>query len=771
MNDVNDKWVKLEESQNELLNMVRSFCEMVIQRKQAANISTYTPEPSRRYNYEDDDDDEEYSIPLNKMPQILLSIALVPISSIMEPKDSLIVGDEHLSTIPENECDLPLCDDFSPIPEGKSMTFSNPLFDANDDFTSSDDESLSDEDVLEDNVKIYSNPLFEFDDEYISSDVNPLFDELLEDIESKDSYVPLPLIDDESLSDEDVPEDNDIESKDSFVSKLDEPNLLVTPLSKHNEDECFDPGGDVDEIEFLLHRDPSTPKISVASILEGFTDEPPLEENDDLFDLESKENEWKKILYDAPIDDLMTEDKVFDPGIWEIIFSPTYVKLPFEDRHYLSLTYVIRIFLPYFTYPVESPFLLSSGSEDTIFDPGIPVFSLEPVVGRSTRVVSSDEASLGDQEDASKQERKIHDIDADEDITLENVHDHDIMFDVSDLAGEEVFVAEQGVPDNKKDDPAQVNTTIVSTAITILVSAATITEDEITLPQALAELKSAKPKTAASTRPKAKGLVIHEEEQATTPTMSSQQPSQVKVQDKGKGILVEEPVKSIKKKDQIRLDEELAFKLQAEKEEEERLAREKVEANVALIDEWNDIQAKIEGDQLIDERLQAREQEELTIKERAKLFQQLLEKRRKFFAAKRAEEKRNKPPTRAQQRSIMCTYLKNMVGWKPKDLKSKSFTNIQELFDKAFKRVNTFVDFRTELVEGSEVRTEGSETREESSSKRAGDELEQENAKKQKVDDDQEATKMKELMKIVPNEEEVAVDAMPLATKPPSIID
>ncbi|GKE25597.1 hypothetical protein Tco_1440981 [Tanacetum coccineum] len=110
------------------------------------------------------------------------------------------------------------------------MTFSNPLFDSNDDFTSIDDESLSDKDVPKDNVKIYSNLLFEFDDEYISSDVNPLFDEVLEDIESEDSY----------------------------VSKLDEPDLLVTPLSKLNEDECFDPGGDVDEIEILLHRDPST---------------------------------------------------------------------------------------------------------------------------------------------------------------------------------------------------------------------------------------------------------------------------------------------------------------------------------------------------------------------------------------------------------------------------------------------------------------------------------------------------------------------------------
>ncbi|GJV95988.1 hypothetical protein Tco_1547565 [Tanacetum coccineum] len=308
---------------------------------------------------------------------IPLSVAITPDLLIT---DSLIMGDVEHSTIPkkesdefikssvkdlvpipsesedtsESDSDLPSCDDFSPIngSEEKFMTFSNPLFDSNDDFTSSDDESLSDKDVLEDNVKIYSNPLFEFDDEYISSDVNPLFDEVLEDIESKDSY----------------------------VSNLDEPALLVTPLFDDNEDECFDPGGDVDEIEFLLHRDPS--KINVNSILEGFTDEPPLEENDDLFDLESKENEWKKILHDAPIDNLMTEDKVFDPDIHEKNFSPTYVSLPFKDRHYFSLTYVIRIFLPYFTYPVESPFLLSSGSEDTIFDPGISAFhfsSLEPV--------------------------------------------------------------------------------------------------------------------------------------------------------------------------------------------------------------------------------------------------------------------------------------------------------------------------------------------------------------------------------------------------------
>ncbi|GKG07986.1 hypothetical protein Tco_0333818, partial [Tanacetum coccineum] len=80
--------------------------------------------------------------------------------------------------------------------------------------------------------------------------------------------------------------------------------------------------------------------------------------------------------------------------------------------------------------------------------------------------------------------------------------------------------------------------------------------------------------TVASTRPRAKGLIIHVHEQETTSIVSSQQPSQV--QDKGKGKMVkEEPVKKMSKKELLKLDEELAFKLQAEEDKEERLAREK----------------------------------------------------------------------------------------------------------------------------------------------------------------------------------------------------
>nr|GEZ01484.1 hypothetical protein [Tanacetum cinerariifolium] len=62
----------------------------------------------------------------------------------------------------------------------------------------------------------------------------------------------------------------------------------------------------------------------------------------------------------------------------------------------------------------------------------------------------------------------------------------------------------------------------------------------------------------------------------------------------------------------------------------------------------DEVNAKIDVDHSLAERMQAQEQEELSIIEKDTLFQQLLKNRRKHFASKRAEEKRNKPPTKAQ---------------------------------------------------------------------------------------------------------------------------
>ncbi|GKF23734.1 hypothetical protein Tco_0076056, partial [Tanacetum coccineum] len=58
--------------------------------------------------------------------------------------------------------------------------------------------------------------------------------------------------------------------------------------------------------------------------------------------------------------------------------------------------------------------------------------------------------------------------------------------------------------------------------------------------------------------------------------------------------------------------------------------------------------------------LQPKERKDLTYEEKGKLFMELMEKRRKHFAALRAQEKRNRPPTKAQKRTQMSTYLKHI---------------------------------------------------------------------------------------------------------------
>ncbi|GJY48704.1 hypothetical protein Tco_0438660 [Tanacetum coccineum] len=203
-------------------------------------------------------------------------------------------------------------------------------------------------------------------------------------------------------------------------------------------------------------------------------------------------------------------------------------------------------------------------------------------VGSASRVESFNDVSLGAQEHASKQGRKIDDLDADEEVTLidetQERNDEEMLFDVNnDFQGEEVVVEKEvGEKEVSAADPITTAGEVVTTA-----SATTIV-DELTLAQALIEIKAAKPKaitTAAiiittsvsSTRPKAKGIVFHDQEEqasAFTLIVSSLQASQLpQVKDKGKAKMVE-PEKPLKKKDQITLDEELALRLHVEEQAE-----------------------------------------------------------------------------------------------------------------------------------------------------------------------------------------------------------
>ncbi|GKC88731.1 hypothetical protein Tco_1149380 [Tanacetum coccineum] len=153
----------------------------------------------------------------SKTPQVSSICAITSILPSIKPEDFLIMGDEHLSTFHVEEI-VPI----SRESEDTSGSDSENVLLLCDDFFSIN--------VPRDDFVTFSNPLFEFNDEYV----------------------------------------------------------FITPLSNSNKDECLAPE---DDIEILLHHDPSTPMKSIASILKGFIDEPPFEENDDLFDLECNNDE------------------------------------------------------------------------------------------------------------------------------------------------------------------------------------------------------------------------------------------------------------------------------------------------------------------------------------------------------------------------------------------------------------------------------------------------------------------------------------------------
>ncbi|GJU57790.1 hypothetical protein Tco_1235556 [Tanacetum coccineum] len=239
-----------------------------------------------------------------------------------------------------------------------------------------------------------------------------------------------------------------------------------------------------------------------------------------------------------------------------------------------------------------------------------PGFKRLRKVGSASRVESSNDASLGAQEDASKQGRKIVDLDVDTEVTLvdetQEMNDDNLMFDIDVLEEQEKDVAKKEV---STDDPVTTAGEVVTTANVevSIVKAPTTTIDELTLAQTLIEIKAAKPKvvtsaatTTTTTRPKARGFVVQEPSEFKTTSSSLQESKLSQAKDKGKVIMVE-PEVPLNKKDQLALDEEMArnleAQLQAELIEEERLARQKEEeANIALLESWDNTQAMMDAD-------------------------------------------------------------------------------------------------------------------------------------------------------------------------------
>nr|GEY18113.1 hypothetical protein [Tanacetum cinerariifolium] len=217
--------------------------------------------------------------------------------------------------------------------------------------------------------------------------------------------------------------------------------------------------------------------------------------------------------------------------------------------------------------------------------------------------------------------------------SLGKMHDAD-MFGVDDLESNEVIVEKEF----STLDPVTTNGEVVTAAsVEDSVAPTTTTtddvDDELTLTNTLIEIKEAKLKVISTTitTPRAKGIVFHKQVQAQIPTVSSSK-------NKCKAKMIE-PKKPLKKKGQIALDEEVAIKLEAKMrakiKEEERVAREKDEANKAL-----------------------------SIEDRSKLLAELIESRRKYFAAKRAEEIRNKPPIKQLKQHPLSSKSPTIVDYK-----------------------------------------------------------------------------------------------------------
>nr|GEY64571.1 hypothetical protein [Tanacetum cinerariifolium] len=324
----------------------------------------------------DDDDDEERS---NSLQDNIIS-GLSPCSAVIpsEPVDSLSMGDEHLDTIPtmksdefiksyvenlvpnltesegENGCDFPAC----------FTTFSNFLFDADYDFESVHDQSLHSEDVSK---KIFSNPLFE--EEIISIKIDQYHinatSDLVESMLNRDSSV--------------ISSTSKIVSPfDEFVGEL---TLLKSIPPGIDKADCH-PKNEIRFFGRLLY-DISSPRPPEEFVfenfdadIESFSPSPiPIEDNDshlEEIDLSSNPN-------DPMPSSIEDDDNDFegDNLFLERLLHDDPIPLP--DT--LDFSNVVRVFLPFFTYPVTFPVLLYSGSKDKIFNPGITinrVYSFKP---------------------------------------------------------------------------------------------------------------------------------------------------------------------------------------------------------------------------------------------------------------------------------------------------------------------------------------------------------------------------------------------------------
>ncbi|GJU65841.1 hypothetical protein Tco_1247676 [Tanacetum coccineum] len=146
--------------------------------------------------------------------------------------------------------------------------------------------------------------------------------------------------------------------------------------------------------------------------------------------------------------------------------------------------------------------------------------------------------------------------------------------------------------------------------------------------------------------------------------------------DKGKKVLEEK----------VELDAESEGVNEAEKKFK-MLANDKEIAKKVQEEIYDFIQARLNADKILAEKLQEEEREKFTIEQRAKFLHDTIAAQRRFLVEQRSEAIRNKLPIRNQLRNQMMTCLKYVGGYKHAQLNKKKFEEIQVMYEKV-KRAN-----------------------------------------------------------------------------------
>ncbi|GJT23594.1 hypothetical protein Tco_0893531 [Tanacetum coccineum] len=344
----------IQELMSKLLEDVRNINE---------ELSEFINSPS--WNRPTFYDDEDEYIVIYRKPK-----AITPDLPTEEPDNSLSMRDEHLNTIPETEKTsvenlVPIPSEFKGISEDICDVSSCDYFDAECGLINS---LLSRDNTI-------TSPKIDFLPEEFVGELD-FIDPILPGIDEDD-------FDEEDFDEEEGENDNDIlQIEDEILrEKLLNVNLLVDKIEALKltpfipfvlENPSSSPIPVVDS-DFLI-EEVDTFLVSEDSIPPGI--ESDLDSEGDIIFLDNLLNDdpipdYERFTFDIEPDapvinnfDELNEDECFDPGGGEINVSQNV-----EDDD--SFTFVIRTFLPYLTYPVDSPLLLSTGSEDTIFDPGI----------------------------------------------------------------------------------------------------------------------------------------------------------------------------------------------------------------------------------------------------------------------------------------------------------------------------------------------------------------------------------------------------------------